>query len=192
MIENMNDYKTPILRYGVRILRPKEYESLLNHCKKPHHRTMLQALLYTGMRYIELQRFQKYPSWFDGEFIHLPRMADRKVMRTQHERFVRLNQAGRMAVEYFLRMKEPLPAYQNWRDNMRRWGEHAGLNPQGLGVKTTRKTLESWLIFYYPERMVQVTQSQGHNVITSVEHYLSMPFNEVDKVQMKSYIEGWF
>lgn len=192
MIENMNDYKTPILRYGVRILRPKEYEVLLKCCKKPHHRTMLQALFYTGMRYIEMQRFQKYPSWFDGEFIHLPRMADRKVKRTQRERFVRLNNAGRMAVEYFLRLREPLPAYQNWRDNMRRWGSQAGLNPQGLGVKTTRKTLESWLIFFYPEKMVQVTQSQGHNVITSVEHYLSMPFTEVDKVQMKSYIEGWF
>jgi len=191
MIENMDRYKTPIMNNGVRILRPKEYRALLYECKKPHHRTMLQALLYTGMRYVEMQRFQKYPSWFDGEFIHLPKLADRKVMRTQNERFVRLTQAGKMAVEYFLRLKEPLPAYQNWRDNMRRWGKRAGLDPTGLGVKTTRKTIESWLIFYYPEKMVMVTQSQGHNVITSIEHYLNMPFTEVDKLEMKQYVEGW-
>ena len=191
MIENMNDFKIPIIKTGVRILRPKEYEALLRYCTKPHHRTMLQALLYTGMRYIEMQKLQKYPSWFDGEFIHLPRLADAKVKRTQHERFVRLNQAGKMAVEYFLRLKEPLPAYQNWRDNMIRWGINAGLDPTGLGVKTTRKTYESWLIFYFPKNMIQVIQSQGHNVITSVEYYLNMPFNEVDKIQMKSYVEGW-
>ena len=189
---NNNDYKTPIIRTSVRILRPREYTALLRCCTKPHHRTMLQALLYTGMRYVEMQRFQKYPSWFDGEFINLPRMADRKVKRTQKERTVRLNQTGRTVIEYFLQLKEELPAYQNWRDNMRRWGKRAGLDPKGLGVKTTRKTIESWLMFYYSQsRMAEVALSQGHNTLTSLQYYLNMPFNEVDRLEMKPMIEGW-
>lgn len=184
-------YRQEIIRMGVRILRPKEYQAVLAGCKKPHHRTMLQALLYTGMRYIELQRFQKYPSWFTGDFIHLPKIADRKKKRTQPERWVRLNQQGKMIIEYFLQMKEELPAYQNWRDNMRRWAERGGISPDGMGVKTTRKTWESWLMFYYPGYMADITLSQGHDTVTSIQHYLNMPFTEVDHLEMKNYVEGW-
>jgi len=184
-------YKQEIIRTGVRILRPSEYQALLQGCKKTHHRTMLQTLLYTGMRYVELKRFQKYPSWFTGDFIHLPRIADRKHKRTQPERWVRLNQQGKMIVEYFQQMKEELPAYQNWRDNMRRWAERGGITAKGMGVKTTRKTWESWLMFYYPGYMADVTLSQGHDTVTSIQHYLNMPFTEVDHLEMKNYVEGW-
>jgi len=192
MTNYVDEFKTPIIRRKVRILRPNEYKALLRNCTKPHHRTMLQALLYTGMRYIELQRLQKYPSWFDTDFINLPRIADRKVMRTQPERTVRLNQTGKTVIEYFLRLDEPLPAYQNWRDNMRRWGERAKLDPQGLGVKTTRKTIESWLMFYYGQnRMAEIALSQGHDTLTSLNHYLNMPFTQVDRLEMQPLIEGW-
>jgi integrase len=187
----MNEYKTPIIRTGVRILRPNEWDALLQAVTKKRHKTMLQTLLYTGMRYIELQRFQEYPSWFQSEFIHLPKIADRKVHRTQPERWVRLNPQGRIVVEYFLQLDEELPAYQNWRDNMRRWAISAGIDPEGMGVKTTRKTWESWLMFYYPNFMADITLSQGHDTVTSIQHYLNMPFTEVDHIQMKNYVEGW-
>jgi integrase len=191
MMNNQNEYKQEIIRVGVRILRPNEWEALLQAVTKKHHRTMLQTLLYTGMRYIELQRFQEYPGWFTGDFIHLPKIADRKVHRTQPERWVRLNQQGRIVVEYFLQLKDKLPAYQNWRDNMRRWALAAKLSPNGLGVKTTRKTWESWLMFYYPGFMADITLSQGHDTVTSIQHYLNMPFTEVDQLMMKNYVEGW-
>ena len=191
MIHNPNELKQEIIRVGVRILRPFEYEAVLRAITHKRHRTMLQTLLYTGMRYIELQRLQSYPSWYVGDFIHLPRIADRKVMRTQPERWVRLNQQGRMAVEYFLQVDESLPAYQNWRDNMRRWAKSAGLSSEGMGAKTLRKTWESWLMFCYPGFMVDITLSQGHDTITSIQHYLNMPFTEVDMVMMKNYVEGW-
>jgi len=188
----VNEFKNPIIRRRVRILRPKEYQVLLQCCTKSHHRTMLQTLLYTGMRYIELQRLQEHPSWFDGDFINLPKTADRKVKRTQPERTVRLNQTGKTIIEYFLRLKEPLPAYQNWRENMRRWGTRAKLNPEGLGVKTTRKTWESWLMFFYTQtRMAEIALSQGHDTLTSLQHYLNMPFTEVDRLEMKPMVEGW-
>jgi integrase len=105
MYENMKyvneDFKRPIIRQNTRILRPNEFKALLSHVPKTDHKTMLQTLLYTGMRYVELQRFQCYPSWFDGDFLHLPKEACQKKERTQQERWVRLNQQGRMIVQYF-------------------------------------------------------------------------------------------
>lgn len=189
---NYQDFKAPIIRMKVRILRPKECHAIQRVIKKPYHKTMFQALLYTGMRYIEMQRFQNYPSWFDGDFVHLPHLlAERKKMRTQPERWVRLNQQGKMAIEYFSRMKEKLPAYQGWNMNLKRWARDAGLSPEGMGCKTTRKTWESWLMFYYPQQMAAITLSQGHDTVTSVQHYLNMPFTESDRLGIKNYVEGW-
>jgi len=193
------EYETKIIRMGVRILRPNEYESLLKAITKKHHRTMFQTLLYIGMRYVELRRFQKHPSWFTGDFVNLPEYiekdkkvrADRKPKRKQPERWVRLNQQGKMVVEYFLQLREELPAYQNWRDNMRRWANRSKIGSEGMGCKTLRKTYESWLMFYYPGYMADITLSQGHDTITSIQHYLNMPFTEVDHLQMKNYVEGW-
>ena len=66
------------------------------------------------------------------------------------ERYVILNPLGRMAINNFLMLKEELPSNQTWRENMIRWAEGAGIDPIGLCPKTTRKTWESWLVFFYP------------------------------------------
>ena len=181
-----------ILRFNVRILRPTEYKQLLSGCNKPDMRTMLQALLYTGMRYIEMKRFQNYPSWFDNDqFIHLPREASLKKKRTQMERFVRLNPQGKLIIEYFTQMKRGLPSYQSWSENMKCWARRGGLSETGLGSKTMRKTWESWLMFYYPKRSMEVALSQGHTTVTSLQHYLGMPFTDTDRMQIKQFVEGW-
>lgn len=192
MNNSYQEFKEPIVKMGVRILRPKECQAIQRVIMKPHHKTMFQGLLYTGMRYIEMCRFQNYPSWFNQEFIHLPHLlAERKEKRTQPERWVRLNNQGRMAIEYFNQLKQKLPAYQGWNINLKRWARDAGLDPKGMSCKTTRKTWESWLMFFYPEQMAQITLSQGHNTITSVQHYLNMPFTESDRLEIKNYVEGW-
>ena len=181
-----------ILKFKVRILRPYEYKLLLKGCGKPELRTMLQALLYTGMRYIEMKRFQKYPSWFDGnQFIHLPKDAVHKHKRTQMERIVRLNSQGKLIIEYFNQLRRPLPSYQSWSENMKCWARRSGLSEIGLGSKSMRKTWESWLMFYYPSRSMEVALSQGHNTVTSLQHYLGMPFTETDRIQIKEFVEGW-
>jgi len=181
-----------ILRYNVRILRPEEYKLLLSGCSRHEYRTMLQALLYTGMRYIEMKRFQRFPSWFDGNgFIHLPKDAVLKDKRTQMERFVRLNPQGKLVIEYFVQLRRKLPSYQSWSMNMKCWARRAGLSEKGLSSKTLRKTWESWLMFYYPQRSMDVALSQGHTTVTSLQHYLNMPFDERDKIYMKEFVEGW-
>ena len=183
--------KSPIVKNGTRILRPNEYEALRRACPKPDYRRMLEALLHTGMRYVEMQRLYDHPKWFDNDMIHLPKEASRKVKRTQMERYVRLNQQGRMAVEYFLNLRYGLPTIQAWGQNMKRWGKYAGIDPDGLSAKTTRKTWESWLVYYYPIQSIAVASSQGHTTVTQFQHYLNLPFSEVDKLEMKKYVEGW-
>lgn len=181
-----------IMRSKVRILRPVEYKQLLTGCPKTELKTALQALMYTGMRYIEMKRFQKYPSWYDGvQFIHLPKESVHKQKRTQMERCVRLSPPGRIIIEYFINSKYKLPTYQTWQENLQTWAKRAGLTPDGLCSKTTRKTMESWLTFYYPQRGLEIALSQGHTTVTSLRHYLNMPFTEIDRLQMKEYVEGW-
>jgi len=209
IIKKHDTGKTPIMRMGVRILRPGECKNLINAIPKQDYKTMFRALLFSGMRYIEMKRFQKYPSWFDGEFIHLPKESVHKHKRTQLERSIRLNPIGRMAIEHFLQIKTPLPSYQSWTNNLSCWSFHAELRESesyinkkkpvqpiqyrclGISSKTTRKTYESWLVYYYPNRVTEIILSQGHNQITSIKHYLNMPFNEHDKIDMKEFVDGW-
>jgi len=185
------DFKKPIIRQETRILRPREFQALLRAVPLLDQQTQLQCLLFTGMRYIEAKRFQTYPSWFDGDFIHLPKEACLKKERTQQERWVRLNQQGKTVIRYFVQCKRPLPTYQAWGMAMKRWGKAAGLDPLGLNSKTTRKTWESWLMFYYTNQIAHITLSQGHTQLISLQHYLNMPFTEIDRLEMKQFVEGW-
>jgi len=147
--------------------------------------------MYTGMRYIEMKRFQKHPEWYDGDFIHLPREAVLKTKRTQQERWVRLNNQGRMIIQYFVKVKTPLPTYVSWNMNLKCWARRAGLDEQGMSVKSTRKTWESWLMFCHPQHIAMITLSQGHTTLTSLQHYVNMPFTESDRIEILNYVQGW-
>jgi len=203
----IDDLKRPILkdtRKGIptRIFRPYELDRILNYgCLKLYHRTMLLALLYTGMRYVEMQRFQNHSGWFskgDG-FIHLPAFhlkkgiegASKKAKRKQVDRWVRLNNQGKQAIDYFISLDKPLPDYNGWNANLKCWCRRAEIDPVGVSVKSTRKTWESWLLFMYPSRVLDIVGSQGHTTTVSIQHYCNMPFTEEDKVGIKRYVEGW-
>jgi len=185
------EFKRPIIRQETRILRPKEYEALLLGCPKIEYKTMLQALLYTGMRYIEMQRFQKHIEWFDSDFIHLPKEASKKKLRKQQERWVRLNNQGKIIIQFFVNLDKKLPSYQSWNENIKCWSRRAGLDPMGMSVKTTRKTWESWLMFNHPTHIALITLSQGHTSLTSLQHYVNMPFTEADSIEIRNYVQGW-
>lgn len=198
----------PILKQGrkyeVRILRPSEYEILSKSFRAPD---LLDGGLATGMRYVELQRLQGNPSWYDGDrFVYLPREASKKEMgvritkegekvrrpRSQLNRFVKLSDWGKAAMPAFLKGRT-LPTWESWTIWLREDAAKAGLDPVGLGPKTTRKTWESWATkFYGQTRILEIVQSQGHTTATSLGHYLSMPFLPVDVEAMRPYVEGMF
>ena len=70
-----------IIKGGVRILRPSEYEMLRDGPSSVQNQTRLDALLLTGLRYVEAQRFQENPDRVDKRFIHLPEGPQRKALR---------------------------------------------------------------------------------------------------------------
>ena len=177
------------VKQRVRILRPSEIKLLLEKgIQKYHHKVMFKALLYSGMRYAECKRLKEHPEWFDGNFIHTPNL---KKKSRQKDRWIHLNPAGREIISNYLQLKESLPATNVWWENLRRWATNCGLVTEGLSPKSTRKTWESWIVFYYPEKQTLIMGSQGHTDLVSFQYYTNMPFNEEEKSIMKSFVEGW-
>ena len=184
----------PIIKEGVRILRPFEAKLLIEKGIPPFknqfkYQLLFKSLLFSGTRYAECKRLKDNPEWFDGDFILL---FSTKIKATQKERWVRLTPRGKEIIQQYLKSDFKLPHNITWNENLKRWAKDAGLDePEGISAKTTRKTWESWLAFYYPVQHLNIVQSQGHNRTTAVKHYLNMPFTDDDKFQMKEFVEGW-
>ena len=178
----------PIIKEKVRILRPGEAKIILNKgIPKYKHQLLFKALLFTGMRYVELQRLKNNPTWFDGNSINLPSL---KLKARQKERWIRLNPQGREIVRTYLNYPCSLPTKQTWGESLTRWAINAGLDPKGLCPKTTRKTYESWLTFHYGSR-TEIPLSMGHTDLIAFKHYLGLPFTDEDKLALKEFVEGW-
>ncbi len=181
----------PIVKSGVRILRPSEYAEILGVMPGPA-RCQLDGLLFTGMRYVEAQRFQEHQEWFDGRgFIMLPRGAIKKQRTEFKERTITLNKLGAKKVALFLEKAPSLPTTQGWGQNLKKWAELAKIDPAALCAKTTRKTWESWLANVYTDKLMWIAMSQGHQTDTSIKHYLGAGFYPEDKEAMLEYVEGW-
>lgn len=182
-----------IVKEGTAILTVPEFDRLLEAAGKQGNRVNLKCMLYMGCRYVEAQYLQSHLECFDKNFIFLPKVAQKKVKRTIPERHIRLSTAAKELVPFFF-TNIRLPSGQGWLKNMKRWAEWAGLDPGPVNVKTTRKTYESWLVYYYrnvPRSDLFIFQSQGHTRMVSVEHYLNMPFTPTDELLMRPYVEGY-
>lgn len=189
----MSEKKLAILKGNkikTRILRPSEYEVLREGAGKLENQTLLDSCLLLGARYEECRRIQKNPEWFDGNFIHLPSEAQKKVRRTQTERWIRLSSMGKAILPYFFEVRK-MPAVQAWNENLLRWIKRGGFDQVGISARTLRKTYESWLIFSFPAATNLIYLSQGHTTLTSLQHYVNLPFLEEDKRLMKHWVEGW-
>lgn len=183
----------PIIVSETRILRPAELKQLLAGIPKNSYKTSFHALLATGMRYTEFEKFQDNPKWFNEseEKIFLPKTAIRKKKVVNKQRWILLSPFGAMMVSNFLNGKMKVPDRRTWYDNLMRWGKNADMNLEGFGIKMTRKTLECWLFAYYPNNITQILVSLGHTKETAINHYLGMPFIKDDINDMATYIGGW-
>jgi len=189
MIEN----QVPILKgrnVKVRILRPTEFTRLHESARRLENKTLLDACLLLGARFVECKRIQENPSWFDGRFIHLPSGAQKKKRSLQLERWIRIGAIGQAILPYFFEAKQ-LPLIIAWNENLLRWSRRAGLDPTGITSRCLRKTYESWLVFSFPAATTLVYLSQGHTTLTSLQHYVNLPFLEEDKKAMKPWVDGW-
>ncbi|MFW6145482.1 MAG: site-specific integrase [bacterium] len=181
-----------IIKNGTRVLRPSEFKKLLSAIPSKKNQLIVQAMLYSGMRFVELKRLMNNPNWLmSSGFVYLPKEASRKARRKQVERWVRLNKKGYRVIRQLLRSKYRLATRQSYNEMLKLWAKKAGIGATGMCVKTFRKTLESWLVSAYPERILEITLSQGHNELTSVRHYLNMPFDENDKKSILKFLNKW-
>jgi integrase len=176
----------------IRILTPEEYRTLRAEILKDSHKTILDILIITGMRYSELLRLYDNPTWYDekNNLIHLPEEAQKKHKRQQLERTILpLPATFNNLIRDFLQARRP-PLEATWNKNMQRWAMYAGINPYGLSVKTTRKTIESWCIAAGVLEST-VCLRHGHASLTSMRHYQDLEFSEEELRDIKKQLISW-
>jgi integrase len=176
----------------IRILTPAEYTKLKEAIPEDRHKTILDILLITGMRYAEFLRLYDHREWYNEKrnIIHLPTEAQLKHKRRQLERTIHpLPSMFNYILKDFWEGKRP-PLEATWNKNLQRWSQAAGIKPYGLSVKTTRKTIESWSI---AAGILESTTClrQGHDSLTSMRHYQGLAFSEDELRDIKKQLTSW-
>ena len=176
----------------IRVLTVEEYLKLKNAILKDDYKIILDVLMITGMRYVEVCRLYETPEWYNERrnLIHLPAEAQRKHERRQSERTI-TNLPGmfNLMMRMFFNGKKP-PVESSWNRDLQRWSVKAGLNPYGISCKTSRKSLESWLIAAGVQEST-VCLRQGHTTLVSMLHYQNLAFSEDERRDIKSQLTAW-
>jgi integrase len=191
-----------ILKQGARILSPNDYEALRAQMPR-YYQIICDAALLSGMRPVELSRFQ--PSWYRASrrVIELPDGACLKDKCLYKNRTIKLSLAGCDAFDRLVNEKvkfkgKEIPAYEKipqrvaFRDALIRYAKLAGIGPEGMTEKMFRKTLVSWLVACYPEKQAYIQASMGHNQDTIVQNYLGIVFtrDQIESIRTK-YLNEW-
>ncbi len=176
----------------IRIFTHKEYETLRTAIPKDQHKTILDILLVTGMRYAEMLRLYEHHEWYNEKrnIIHLPEEAQKKHKRKQLERTIHpLPSMFNYMLKDFWEARKPA-LETTWNKDLQRWAVSAGINPYGISAKTTRKTLESWLI---TSGVVESTVClrQGHDSLTSMRHYQGLCYTDDEVRDIKKQLAAW-
>ncbi len=189
---------------GQRVLTPDEVTGIRGVITKPSGRALFDLMLYTGLRLSEVRQMVDNPAIFDEKRKMITITSSKKEAR-QKTRNVHLCDNGIMAVKAFLNLKEKkIPSSPSaWQINLIRWCRSARIEPLpgkdprdtsnifGITVRTTRKTLESWLLTAYPERSVYVALSQGHTVLVQLQHYLNLSYTGEEREEIREQVSGW-
>lgn len=178
--------------YKIRILSPSDYDLFDAQIEKPYLKTIFHVSFWSGMRYVEVKRFHSNPDWWQKlrKTIYLPKEANLKVMRVAKERYITpIPSQLEGELPYFFKNQKP-PTIQTWDDNLKRWADHAGLGIEGITAKMTRATIESWMCAAKIP-IYEICLRQGHTVLTSMNHYLALPFTDVEKIEINKRLAGW-
>ncbi|MGB9938705.1 tyrosine-type recombinase/integrase [Methanosarcina sp.] len=176
----------------IRVLTPGEYQRIKNVIPQKRHRALFDTLIITGMRYVEVQRLWDHREWYlrKENMIHLSAEAQKKHKRSQQERTIHpLPGMFELLLDDFFEARKP-PAESNWNRDLRKWAEDAGINPYGISAKSTRKTIESWMIKAGIMEST-VCLRQGHDSLTSMRHYQGLAFTEDEIRDIKKQLTAW-
>ena len=186
---------------GSRVLTPGEATSIRRVISKPSNRALFDLMLYTGLRLEEVRQLVEHPEIFDEERRVLVIKSGKKTA-TQKTRNVILSDKGVEAVRAFLQAPKMPASSSAWQTNLIRWSKIAGLSPlpgrdneggnvYGITVRTSRKSLESWLLTAYPDRAAWIALSQGHTETTALGHYLNVSFTDQEREAIVEEVRGW-
>jgi len=186
-----------IVKDGTRILTPREYAKLKEFLT-PDYIAICDVLLYTGMRMPEFIKFSKRPDWYDARrrCIELPTAAIRKKKTVYKTRQVNLTIEGCKAVEHFQKMIKDnlhIPSRQAMTGVLSRAAISAKLPDLDKGIcpKMFRKTLVSWLMKCFPDRMFEIAANMGHTLQVMMIHYTNLAFAGDDLEDIKRILKGW-
>ena len=186
---------------GSRVLTPGEADSIRRVISKPSNRALFDLMLYTGLRLEEVRQLVEHPEIFDEER-RLLVIKSGKAKASQKSRNVILSDKGVEAVRAFLQAPKMPASSSAWQTNLIRWSKIAGLSPLpgrseeggnifGITVRTSRKSLESWLLTAYPDRAAWIALSQGHTETTALGHYLNVSFTDQERNDILDEVKGW-
>jgi integrase len=186
---------------GSRVLTPSEASAIRSVISKPSSRALFDLLLYTGLRLSEVKQLANNPAIFDEQRKTIT-IASSKKESTQKTRNVHLCENGIMAVKAFIDNPKIPSSPSAWQMNLIRWCRAGRVEPLagkdpldtgnifGITVRTTRKTLESWLLMSYPDRSVYIALSQGHTVLVQLQHYLNLSYTEDETNEIRGLVSG--
>jgi len=193
---------TALVCNGQRVLTPDEVTAIQNVITKPSARALFDLMLFTGLRLSEVKQIVNNPAIFD-EKRKIITITSSKKEATQKTRNVHLCDNGITAVRSFLANPKIPSSPSAWQMNLIRWCRSARIEPlagkdltdkgniYGITVRTTRKTLESWLLTAYPDRSVNIALSQGHTVLVQLQHYLNLSYTQQEIGLIKGMVDGW-
>jgi len=177
--------------FKIRILTPYDYDTFVANIDKDYLRTIFNLCFWSGMRYIEVQRLYDHPEWVlkERKNIYLPREAQQKVKRLAPERYVPIPPQITGELAYFFKNMKP-PVLKVWNDNLKRWAIKSGFDVMGISPKMTRASIESWM-YQAGIETGKICQRQGHDKLTSLNHYMAIPFTEAEQIEIKKRLAGW-
>lgn len=175
---------------GTKVLTVEEYGKFLQAIPESK-KAIFEVNTITGLRYIELQRLHESPSWYIKERnqIILPKEAQKKVKQKLVKRTIdKLPSTFPYIFKQFIEGRKP-PESSSWNRDLARWSEKAGISPK-VGVKTPRKTIESWMLKAgIPE--IEIYGRQGHDPVTSLRHYQSLSFTDYELRDITKKLTEW-
>lgn len=175
----------------IRILTPFDYDIFITKIEKDYLRTIFNIYFWTGMRYIEGKRLYEHPEWIlkERKLIYLPREAQLKKKRITPERKIPIPPQISGEISYFFKNQKP-PSSKVWNHDLKLWAKKAGMEDIGIVPKMTRASIESWMYTAgIPES--DICLMQGHDKLTSLNHYRSIGFTEAEKIEIKKRLAGW-
>lgn len=203
--KNRRDIK---VRMGgeIRALTPEDFDKLREQAPSSEEKFLLDLMINTGMRYVELQRYIKSTGdikiikgikdiksgWFDYKRnkIVLPSNATktfetRNVLLTPRFTDILKRELERKNTEM------PIISYQTLDNRLKKWAIKGDIDkPHIIAVKTFRKSWESWLVSA-DKNVLKVLASQGHRSTIALDHYLTYGFTSEEKEEMIKRTEGW-